>query len=178
MIGFPPHFNQNHKEIYKGILNHEPEYHEHKLSASLVNLLKGLLDKNPESRYQTFTEVKGHPWLADIDWERVYNRGYEPPIVPGPHQCCIDDEFLNLPLDFEDSSMPALTERRQSCYYESTIMLKTLISDKNTLRNSHIRDLYNNLSDSGHMPFGHDNASMHFARNEENKLSVLKEEPD
>lgn len=26
VIGFPPHFNQDHKEIYNGILNFEPEY--------------------------------------------------------------------------------------------------------------------------------------------------------
>jgi hypothetical protein len=53
-----------------------------------------------------------HPWLADMDWERVKSKGYKPPIIPGPTQCCIDEEFLNLPLDFEDSSVPLPTERR------------------------------------------------------------------
>jgi hypothetical protein len=80
-----------------------------------------------------------HPWLADIDWQRVLNKGFKPPIIPGSTQCCIDEEFLNLPLDFEDSSVPLPTERRQSCYYESTIMMQSMISDKNTLKNSYIQ---------------------------------------
>ena len=89
-----------------------------------------------------------HPWLEDIDWQKVLEKGYKPPIVPGPHECCIDEEFLNLPLDFEDSSVPVPTERRQSCYYESTIMLKSMISDKNTLKQSHLQQLYNNMNDT------------------------------
>jgi len=75
-------------------------------------------------------------------------KGYKPPIIPGPHTCCIDEEFLNLPLDFEDSSVPVPTERRQSCYYESTIMLNTMVSEKNTLKNSFAEPehQYNNLN--------------------------------
>lgn len=93
-------------------------------------------------------DIKSHEWIRGVDWDRVLQMDYEPPIVPGPHECCIDEEFLNLPLDFEDSSVPVPTERRQSCYYESTIMLKTIISDKNTLKNSQLQQLYNNLNDT------------------------------
>ena len=114
----------------------------------LEDLLKNLLVKDPNKRFQSIKDIMRHPWLKDIDWDLVARQGYKPPIVPGPNQCCIDEEFLNLPLDFEDSSIPLQTERRQSCYYESTIMLKTIISDKNTLRNTHIRELYNNLNDT------------------------------
>ena len=83
-------------------------------------------------------DVKNHDWINGIDWEKVVQMEYVPPIVPGPHECCIDEEFLNLPLDFEDSSVPVPTERRQSCYYESTIMLKSIITDKNTMKNSQL----------------------------------------
>lgn len=123
VVGFPPHFNQDHNQIYKGIVNNEPEYTEHNLSGVLENLLKRLLEKDPNHRFQSIRDVMKHAWLKDIDWEKVNNKGYNPPIVPGPAQCCIDEEFLNLPLDFEDSSVPLPTERRQSCYYESTIMM-------------------------------------------------------
>ena len=81
-----------------------------------------------------------------MDWKKLYNKEYTPPIVPGPTECCIDEEFLSLPLDFEDSGIPLPTERRQSCYYESTMMLKTFL-EKNTLKNSELQMLYNNLSD-------------------------------
>ena len=80
---------------------------------------------------------------------------YQPPIIPGPHECCIDEEFLNLPLDFEDSGVPVPTERRQSCYYESSLMLKT-ISEKGTLKNSELLDLYNNLSDTKNISLLHE----------------------
>ena len=98
-------------------------------------------------------DIKNHEWIRGVDWQRVVQMDYEPPIVPGPHECCIDEEFLNLPLDFEDSSVPVPTERRQSCYYESTIMLKTIISDKNTMKNSQLQQLYNNLNDTRNISF-------------------------
>lgn len=138
VVGFPPHFNQDHNEIYKGIVNHEPEYREHNLSPELEDLLRRLLEKDPAKRYQEMRDVKNHVWINGVDWEKVLNMEYDPPIVPGPHECCIDEEFLNLPLDFEDSSVPVPTERRQSCYYESTIMLKSIITDKNTMKNSQL----------------------------------------
>jgi hypothetical protein len=76
--------------------------------------------------------------MTGVDWKKVYNREYTPPIVPGPNRCCIDEEFLNLPLDFEDSGVPLATERRQSCYYESTIMLKSFMENRNTLKGSEL----------------------------------------
>ena len=57
-------------------------------------------------------DIKNHEWIRGIDWDRCMAMEYKPPIVPGLHECCIDEEFLNLPLDFEDSSVPVPTERR------------------------------------------------------------------
>jgi len=123
--------------IYQGIVKKNPEFREHNLSSKLENLLRKLLEKDPTVRYQDIREIKAHPWLHSINWTRVKDKGYEPPIVPGPHSCCIDEEFLNLPLDFEDSSIPVPTERRQSCYYESTIMLNTM-NERATLKTSFV----------------------------------------
>ena len=89
-----------------------------------------------------------------MDYERVLKADYTPPIIPGAHECCIDEEFLNLPLDFEDSSMPLMTERRQSCYYESTF-LKSMISGKDTLKDSQLQQLYNNLNDTKNLSLLH-----------------------
>jgi serum/glucocorticoid-regulated kinase 2 len=112
VVGFPPHFNQDHNEIYKGIVNREPEYKEHNLSPSLEDLLRRLLQKDPMKRFQEMKDIKNHEWIRGVEWDRVLAMDYTPPIVPGPHECCIDEEFLNLPLDFEDSSVPVPTERR------------------------------------------------------------------
>lgn len=55
-------------------------------------------------------------------------------------------------MDFEDSASPVLTERRQSCYYESTYMLRTMASDKITVKNQHLQQLYNmHLDDTRNM---------------------------
>jgi len=125
VVGFPPHFNKDHDEIYKGIINNPVEYREHQLTPELESLLKGMLQKNPSQRFQTISEVKTHPWLAGVNWTKVVNRELNPPIVPGPNECNIDEEFLNLPLDFEDSGVPLPTERRQSFFYDS-MMTKTM----------------------------------------------------
>ena len=179
VVGFPPHFNQDHNEIYKGIVNSEPAYAEHNLSPLLIDLLKKLLNKDMDKRFQSVQEIKQHAWLSDIDWQKVINKEYTPPIVPGPHECCIDEEFLSLPLDFEDSGIPLPTERRQSCYYESTIMLKNII-DKNTLKNSELQELYNNLSDDKQsllLPDGTDNQTpQHKLQNKESFVEL--EDPD
>jgi len=112
VVGFPPHFNQDHNEIYKGIVNNEPEYEEHNLSEELQDILMTLLQKDPKKRFQSIQSIKKHEWLSNVNWTKVINKEYTPPILPGPQQCCIDEEFLNLPLDFEDSGVPLPTERR------------------------------------------------------------------
>jgi len=146
VVGFPPHFHQDHNLIYKSIVNNDVEYKEHNLSPKIENILRGLLHKDPGKRFQSIVDIKKHPWLADVNWQKVRNKQLLPPIIPGPNECCIDEEFLNLPLDFEDSGIPLPTERRQSCYYESTIFMKSFM-EKNTLKNSELQLIYNNLSD-------------------------------
>ena len=47
------------------IINHEPKYIE-SISAQAKDLLKGLLNKNPEKRL-TCEQILSHPWLKDID---------------------------------------------------------------------------------------------------------------
>jgi protein kinase A len=51
VVGFPPHLNQDHNEIYKGIVNNQPEFKEHKLSRELEDLLRRLLEKDPNHRF-------------------------------------------------------------------------------------------------------------------------------
>jgi len=41
------------------------------LSIELEDLLKKLLAKDPNKRYQEFKDVKKHKWLKDVDWDKV-----------------------------------------------------------------------------------------------------------
>jgi hypothetical protein len=50
-----------------------------------MDLCARLLDRNPETRIGSnggAEEVRHHPWLADVNWEDVYNKQFLPPIDP------------------------------------------------------------------------------------------------
>jgi serine/threonine protein kinase len=57
--------DNNSEELQYSIINHEPKYIE-SISAQAKDLLKGLLNKNPEKRL-TCEQILSHPWLKDID---------------------------------------------------------------------------------------------------------------
>ena len=49
------------------------------LPSDLENLLKRLLEKDPDFRLGCiggFKEIKEHQWFNGIDWKKVYNREY------------------------------------------------------------------------------------------------------
>jgi serine/threonine protein kinase len=50
-------------------------------SKNLKNLLTGLLEKAPCNRFGV-EEIKKHPFFADTDWDKVYNKQYTPPLKP------------------------------------------------------------------------------------------------
>ena len=57
--------NDNSEELQYSIVNNEPKYIE-KISIEARDLLRGLLDKNPEKRL-TCDEILVHPWLKDVN---------------------------------------------------------------------------------------------------------------
>jgi len=68
---------------------------------------------------------------------------------------------LSLPLDFEDSGIPLPTERRKSCYYESTLIIRNF-SANNSRQNSQLALIDLLLNDKSPMDTVH-------KYNEENK---------
>ena len=57
--------NNNSEELQFSIINSEPKYIEN-ISDEARDLLKGLLNKNPEKRLNC-DEILAHPWLKDIN---------------------------------------------------------------------------------------------------------------
>ncbi|KNC46953.1 AGC/AKT protein kinase [Thecamonas trahens ATCC 50062] len=51
------------------------------VSNEVKSLIRGLLHKNPAKRISG-PVIRDHPWFAGIDWDRVANRGYDPPFKP------------------------------------------------------------------------------------------------
>ena len=48
------------------------------ISETAFDLIKGLLQKNPEKRIgKAIEEIKNHPFFEEIDWEKVYQKNSE-----------------------------------------------------------------------------------------------------
>jgi len=70
-----------------------------------ISALRGLLDRDPETRLgcrpkgQGWKDVQHHPWFVLIDWDNLTNKESQPPYVPDMKQANFDvthelDEFL------------------------------------------------------------------------------------
>ena len=61
---------EKNKKLKYEILNKEPKYVEN-ISDELRDLLKGLLNKDPEKRL-TCEQILNHPWLANIKSHKIH----------------------------------------------------------------------------------------------------------
>lgn len=51
------------------------------VSAAMVDIMKGLLDVNPTTRY-TAVQIKNHPYFEGFEWEKLYKQELKAPLVP------------------------------------------------------------------------------------------------
>jgi len=69
--------------MFEKIKTQKLKYHS-SLSLEAIELLKGLLEKNPSKRLGSTNdseEIKSHPFFKGIDWNYVYERKYKPPLL-------------------------------------------------------------------------------------------------
>lgn len=70
VIGIPPFYSTNTKEMFRYILSQNIVFPEKvMLSAEIKSLLKGLLEKNPEKRigfHLGVSEILNHPWCKKV----------------------------------------------------------------------------------------------------------------
>ena len=97
-------------------------------SQEVKDLLQQLLHKDPSKRIDSVSAIKKHKWLSDVNWDLLLRKEVDPSIIPNVQECCIDPDYVELPLDFEESvyKVRLETERRYSYYYESTIQTKSV----------------------------------------------------
>ena len=92
------HQNEVIQKIREGKIPMQPYF-----SQAEEDILRGLLAKDPESRYACrpggVTELKAHPFFAQIDWQDLEDLFIEPPYKPPVKNdldvCLIDEEFMN-----------------------------------------------------------------------------------
>merc|ERR1712137_790608 len=82
LTGLPPFYSQNINIMYQKILNGELRFPD-SMSPDACSLLEGFLTRDPAKRYGTdFNVIKGHPFYAGLDWDKLERKEIEPPFKP------------------------------------------------------------------------------------------------
>jgi serine/threonine protein kinase len=85
LTGLPPFYSEYQDLMCRMILEDEVLFPE-EMNPLAVDLIRKLLDKSAERRLGAgdgdAEDVEKHPYFADLDWDRVYNLGYEPEWIP------------------------------------------------------------------------------------------------
>merc|ERR1712130_241240 len=83
-VGIPPFYSQNVNEMYNkiqhGVLRFPPF-----LSDSCKKIIVAFLNRDPKKRMGSaddIEEIKEHGFFEDLDWDKVYSKGYESQFQP------------------------------------------------------------------------------------------------
>ncbi|EGR34722.1 protein kinase domain protein [Ichthyophthirius multifiliis] len=86
LIGIPPFNDDSVEKIFDNINNNRIPWDdipvgnkEDQISENAINLLKGILEPNPDKRFGV-KEIKKHPFFKDVNWLNLSKT--PPPIVP------------------------------------------------------------------------------------------------
>lgn len=108
LIGITPFYTQQRSQLYDRIKEASPRFPAF-ISQSARNLVEVLLQKKPEERMGTqngATEIKEHPWFADMDWNKMEQQLIEPVYLPSINEDMgldnFDSDFTKLPLQSVD----------------------------------------------------------------------------
>ncbi len=85
LTGRLPHYNGDLRKMARMRVNGAAIPFPEDLTVSAQDLVKRLLDPDPTSRLGSSggtVEVRQHPWLMGIDWSRVHQKLYKPPLDP------------------------------------------------------------------------------------------------
>lgn len=81
LTGLPPFYCEDVQQMYNKIVSAELEIPD-SISENAADLIRKLLERDPEKRLQNPDEIKAHPFFAPIDWTRLLNKEIPPPFVP------------------------------------------------------------------------------------------------
>ncbi|KAJ2781948.1 Serine/threonine-protein kinase [Coemansia interrupta] len=83
MTGLPPFYDENVNEMYRRILEDELVFPP-EMGNRAKSLLRGLLQRDPRHRLGNngAAEIKEQPFFAEINWDYLIGKQYEPPFKP------------------------------------------------------------------------------------------------
>ncbi|SCU94643.1 LADA_0G09956g1_1 [Lachancea dasiensis] len=105
MTGLPPYYDEDVPKMYKKILQ-EPLRFPDGFDKDAKDLLIGLLSRDPKRRlgFNGAEEIKSHPFFSQLNWKRLWMKGYippyKPPVLGSLDTSNFDQEFTKeLPVD-------------------------------------------------------------------------------
>ncbi|KAG6852660.1 hypothetical protein C0991_010114 [Blastosporella zonata] len=90
-----------------------PEEADKKCSRAGMQVLKGLLDRDPSRRFgckpngEGYQELRRHPWFKTIDWETLETKEQTPPFIPDAKKANFDASHELEELLLEDNPLKA-----------------------------------------------------------------------
>lgn len=90
-----------------------PEDADKKCSRTGMQVIKGLLDRDPSRRYgckphgEGYQELRRHPWFKSIDWDTLETKEQTPPFIPDAKKANFDASHELEELLLEDNPLKA-----------------------------------------------------------------------
>ena len=119
LVGVPPFYHENKETMFWKIQN-EPLDMPKFLSVEVKDLLRGLLDKDPNMRIgsEFISDIKDHPWCAKVHWKKLIKKRIRPPILPSLTHSNFDPVFTNIPINSEVFFEPCMTPQASDVFLE------------------------------------------------------------
>lgn len=99
LVGLPPFYDLNEQKMYQMILRGRLEI-PREMNSDASDLIRRLLDHNPQTRLQDPERIRAHPFFRGIDWSDLLAKRirppYKPPVASSSSVAMIDQEFLRM----------------------------------------------------------------------------------
>ena len=92
MLGYRPYLGRSRKEIKQLIISKQAKLNEEDIpdtwNINAMDFINKLLIRKPEKRlgYKGVQELKSHPWMKEIDWEKLSLKKIEPSFIPNKNE--------------------------------------------------------------------------------------------
>ena len=76
LVGYPPYYDRTRERIFENIRNAKlrmPGF----MSDAAKSLIISLLQRDPSMRID-ISDIKQHPYFADVDWDAILNKQIKP----------------------------------------------------------------------------------------------------
>ena len=108
LMGKRPYHGHNKKDLRKDIVSRQARIKEDNIPDGFVksetfldcaNFINSLLERKKEKRlgFNSFEEVKNHPWLIDFNWDDLINKRMNPFFIPPLGDNNYDKKYCNEP---------------------------------------------------------------------------------